>query len=337
MSSPSLHFQTRPARGKLPVICGILGLAGITAAIIIVNLPSPKKSRPLGELETTEKKTQTEETSEWTDLLANDLAAWNTWLGVPYLKDGHLIPLDLPDNEKPQALGLNNDPNNVFSVSAIDGKTTLKVTGYDAGALTSKKSYRNYHLSAKYKWGEKSYPFYHGRRFDSGILIHCFGPQGGSFGYWMKCIEFQIRDDAKSGNVVFLDTKAWSKARRLPNVKEDAFLQWVYDRSENATERSFQQTVIQRQDGTKETEGWNQVEILSFEDNLVFKLNGHVTSVFTKVSKRFGGEDDSLTEGKIQIQSRAAEIFFQEFKIRSISSPPKELQDILEDNSFSSQ
>jgi hypothetical protein len=44
----------------------------------------------------------------------------------------------------------------------------------------------------EFKWGQKTWGKRESRSRDSGILVHCFGPQGAVGGNWMASIEAQI-------------------------------------------------------------------------------------------------------------------------------------------------
>src|SRR5262245_66039847 len=83
--------------------------------------------------------------------------------------------------------GRNNDPEKVFTVH--DGM--IHVSGKIFGCFTTEKEYENYHLIVEFKWGEKTWPPREGKARDSGILLHCQGPDGG-FGPWMESYECQV-------------------------------------------------------------------------------------------------------------------------------------------------
>jgi len=100
------------------------------------------------------------------DLLENNLSKLYTWL-------------------KPTKY---EDPLNVYSFK--DG--VLQISGEAWGSLTSKDEYANYHMVMEFKWGERTWPNRKDRSRDSGILVHCIGPDGGFSGVWMASIEAQI-------------------------------------------------------------------------------------------------------------------------------------------------
>ena len=68
----------------------------------------------------------------------------------------------------------------------------LRVSGDGWGGLTTKREYTNYHLICEFKWGDKTRGRRKDRARDSGLLVHCIGPDGGYGGIWMASIEAQI-------------------------------------------------------------------------------------------------------------------------------------------------
>ena len=67
------------------------------------------------------------------------------------------------------------DPLDVFSYA--DGM--LRITGQSWGGITTKDEYANYHMVFEFKWGERTWGGRKDRARDSGILVHCTGPDGG--------------------------------------------------------------------------------------------------------------------------------------------------------------
>src|SRR5262245_56728342 len=77
-----------------------------------------------------------------------------------------------------KGLGVNNDPQNVFTVK--DG--VLRISGETWGGIVSEKEYANYHLTVEFKWGEKTFGTRADKARDSGILLHCVGEDGAAGG-----------------------------------------------------------------------------------------------------------------------------------------------------------
>src|SRR4029077_20326022 len=93
-----------------------------------------------------------------------------------------------------KAVGLNNDPDKVYTVVEADGKPAIRISGQTFGALTSKDEFENYHFTLEFKWGDKRWPPREKAVRDSGLLYHCVGPQGAQGTFWMRSQELQIQE-----------------------------------------------------------------------------------------------------------------------------------------------
>jgi hypothetical protein len=91
------------------------------------------------------------------------------------------------------------DPNHVFSVQ--DGM--LRISGQGYGGITTKQTFKDYHLVTEWKWGEKTWdvpnPKAKGAFFrratasrDAGILVHGVGEDGAYGGHWLESVEVQL-------------------------------------------------------------------------------------------------------------------------------------------------
>jgi Domain of Unknown Function (DUF1080) len=225
-------------------------------------------------------------------LLDMGLVHWETFIGVPKPSvaiDGYQKTLN-PKNGV--AVGLNDDPTKVFSVTEVDGLPVLRVSGEIDGALTSIDAFENYHLSLEYKWGQElsKNAVAKGRVLlppgstakpepvkasqpGSGILYHSTGEFGAISNAWMRGLEFPLDHGAA---------------------------------------------------GEKPRGEWNTLEILTIGSRVVHVLNQQVVLVLDKA--RQGADDKKgapLSAGKIQIQSEGAEIFYRNIKIRAIQEIPE--------------
>jgi hypothetical protein len=81
-----------------------------------------------------------------------------------------------------------DDPARVFTVS--DG--VINISGEEFGGLTTTEEFHDYHLIAEWKWGERTWGSRQQKARDSGILLHCVGPDGAAGGNWMQSQECQI-------------------------------------------------------------------------------------------------------------------------------------------------
>ena len=119
-------------------------------------------------------------------MLDPQLSQWEKWLGPVHRA------YDLPGyvrGAKPEddpVLGLHNDPLKVYTTRQVDGETVLNITGQVFGALTTLKSYDNFHLRTEQRWGKQRWePRLEAVR-DNGILIFCVGEHGAQGKYWMR-------------------------------------------------------------------------------------------------------------------------------------------------------
>ena len=128
---------------------------------------------------------QSTRSAGWKSLFnEKDFTGWETYLDRPYAKD---------EQPKVAPLGLNNDPNHVFSVVQEDGKPALRVSGETFGGINTLADFENYHLRLEFKWGTKKWPPKLDRPRDSGLLYHSVGPHGTAM-LWMESFEFQIQE-----------------------------------------------------------------------------------------------------------------------------------------------
>ncbi len=67
---------------------------------------------------------------------------------------------------------------------------------------------------------------------------------------------------------------------------------------------------------------WNTLELICFGGKSLHIVNGHVVMVLQNSRYRKNGEIVPLKQGKIQLQSEAAEVFYKDIKIKNIDSMP---------------
>ncbi len=92
-----------------------------------------------------------------TSLFDETLSNFEVWIGIPHntvegLPEGIFLSNNV-HNGIP--LGLNNDLKKVFTVEKEAAEIVLKVSGEIYAGLTTKESFKNYHLSVMFKWGDK--------------------------------------------------------------------------------------------------------------------------------------------------------------------------------------
>jgi hypothetical protein len=184
----------------------------------------------------------------------------------------------------------------------------IRVSGEEFGGFATREAYRDYHLVAEWKWGDETWAPREDRARDSGILLHCVGPDGAAGGQWMQSIECQVIEGGcgdfilvagrsrpsltcevrvgpdkqlyyhKGGMEVTRDSGRFNWWGRDPSWKDQARLPGLSDVEKPAGE-------------------WNRMEVVCDGDRITNILNGAVVNVGTRSSQ---------AEGKIQFQSEGA-------------------------------
>ena len=247
-----------------------------------------------------------------------DLDQWDTYLG----------PRWDPDKGKfdGEPVGLNHDPDGVFSIVEQEGENLLRISGEVWGGISTKESFRNYHLRLTFKWGEKRWPPRENTKRDNGLLYHGVGEHGAGSGFWLRSQEFQIQE----GDV----GDYWAVAGAIVDIPSELVNDSIYRYKENGQVHTFGRppanTVLgiycKKNPDAENTSGeWNTVDLYVYEGNSVHVVNGIVTMKLENSRQIISGQRKPLTEGRIQIQSESAEIFYKDIRIRPIEQMPEGL------------
>ena len=238
-----------------------------------------------------------------------DLDGWDTWLGKPYKGD--------------KAIGLNQDPDKVFTVVELDGKPAIRVSGQTFGALTSRQEHENYHLKLEFKWGEKRWPPREKAARDSGLLYHCVGKHGAGGGFWMRSLECQIQEkdcgDFWSVDGVLVDVETEKIDGKRPFTYKRGAAKRTFGTKE------FGARVVKSPDNEKPTGQWNTIELYTVGPTSVHMVNGKVVMILTNPRHMVAGKEEPLTKGRIQLQSEGAEVFYRNITIRPIDVIPADI------------
>jgi hypothetical protein len=179
--------------------------------------------------------------------------------------DGWYTFINHKDGSDPKA-----DPKGVFQVE--DG--VIHVSGEEFGCLTTKNEFENYHLTLEFKWGEKRYPPRENAVRDSGVLMHCVGPDK----VWPRSIECQIQEH-DCGDFYMVDGAELTIDGKVNKSRG-----------------------VKKSDHEKPTGQWNTIEVVCDGGTIVNKVNGVEVNC---------GTDSSVAKGKIVLQSEGAEVFFR--------------------------
>ena len=255
--------------------------------------------------------------AKWRSLFnGKDLTGWDTYLGPRYDKT--------KDEFAGEPIGLNSDPDNVFSVVKIDGRSAIRVSGQHFGGISTKEEFENYHLQLQFKWGEHRWAPRDSSKRDSGLLYHGVGPHGKGWFFWLRSHELQIQE-GDCGD--YWGVAGGTVTSPATMHKEN---EYVFDTSGqpmifgSAKER-VNARLIKARDGEKASGEWNIIDLYCYADTSVHVVNGKVTMVLYELSQVDGDEMKPLTKGKIQLQTEGAEVYYRDIRIEPIERIPAEL------------
>ena len=241
-----------------------------------------------------------------------DLAGWDSYLGPPLDDAGKKL------SEVP--IGLNADPNKVFTIVKIDGQNAIRISGQNWGAISTKQVYADFHLRLMFKWGVLTWGQKKGRKKDSGLLYFSVGDYGADYGAWMRSQEFQI-EEGNCGDY-------WGVAGAMEDVpvvkKSDS--EYVYNSSGEMQTFSAVSKVgrhcVKQGDAENPTGEWNTLDLYCHGDTSVHVINGKVMMVLYRSSQMESGHAIPLVKGKVQIQSEGAEIFYKNITVEKVDKIP---------------
>jgi hypothetical protein len=208
------------------------------------------------------------------------------------------------------------DPDGVFTVK--DG--VIRISGQGFGGLTSRDEFANYHLITEWKWGERTWGSRTRNARDSGILLHCVGPDGAAGGNWLESVECQIIEGG-CGDILMVggkgkpsltcetrtgpDRQLYFEKGGTPITRDSGRFNWW------GRDLHWKDTLGFRgsRDVEKPLGEWNRMEVICDGDSITNIVNGYVVNI---------GRKSSLTKGKILIQTEGAEIFFRKFEVRPL-------------------
>ncbi len=243
---------------------------------------------------------------------SKDLTGWNSYIGPP-LDDAGKKLSDVP-------VGLNNDPNHVFTIVGQDGEKVIRISGENWGCIYTLKEYQDFRLQMQFKWGKLSWGQKKGKKMDSGVLYFSVGDNGADYGAWMRSQEFQV-EQGNCGDY-------WGVAGGMEDIpvikKSDS--EYVYSPSGEMKTFSAKSPAgrhcIKNDDAENATGEWNTLDLYCHGDTSVQMINGKVMMVLYNSRQFENGQAIPLVKGKIQIQSEGAEIFYRHIMIEPLLAIP---------------
>jgi hypothetical protein len=262
----------------------------------------------------------------WINLLDNNLSKWEMYLSYKH-QNGYSgkIPTDANGNEIPP-IGYNKNVNNMFTVIQENKEPVLKVTGEYYGCVFTKENFKNYRLKLKVKFGNKKWEPRTEKLMDAGVLYHSQGEAGVDYWRaWMLSQEFQIMEGhfGDYWNIAnsAIDIKAYIPEGTMNSVADED--QQFIPFGSNTENTGF---CMRKMRAETPNNDWTEIELVCFEGKSLHIVNGKVVMVLQN-SRYFDGEKFiPLTDGKIQLQSEAAEVYYKNIKIKPISKMPVEFE-----------
>jgi hypothetical protein len=267
----------------------------------------------------TSKKAET--SSEWTNLLDENLSQWRIYQSFENMaSNGQSV-----EGTNPEPIGYDVNKDNVFSVIEENGELLLHINGKTYGCVFTKQDFRNYHLKLQYKFGTDKYPPRTDKAKDSGILYHSQGEAGVDYWHsWMLGQEFQVMeagtDEGVSGDY-------WSIANAqiwIPASNENS-PKYIYNSKAGLVgfgDQNISGHCAVGENYTSPANEWTTLELICYEGKSVHIVNGKVAMVLENSSYWNGTESVPLVEGKIQLQSESAEVFYKNIQIKEINEFP---------------
>ena len=252
---------------------------------------------------------------DWKNLFnGKDLTGWDIWIGPPLDDAGKML------SKTP--VGLNNDPNHVFTVVEHEGEKVIRISGENWGGISTKEEYENFHLQLKFKWGSLKWGQKKNKKRDSGLLYFAVGAHGADYGAWMRSQEFQIQE-GDCGDY-------WGVAGGMEDIpvikKSDS--EYVYSSTGQiynfAATSNVGRHCIKQGDAEKPSGEWNVLDLYCHGDTSIHVINGKVMMVLFHSQQSDNAKVSPLKKGKLQIQSEGAEVFYKEIRIKSLDKVPRE-------------
>jgi hypothetical protein len=259
-----------------------------------------------------------------------DLDGWTTWLATPQPTSEVPGLPKKPDGKYAEPLGPNRDPLKVFSVTQLEGKPVIRVSGEVFGELRSKASFENYHLRLQFKWGEKKWAPRDKPETprDSGLLYHVHAAPGAEGRTWARSTELQIQE-RDVGDLYSVGSIVFVRAKLRPGTG-NALARPVYDYDAKGGWTAFAQLpgtdgrCVKQPDNEKPTGEWNTVELVCFGEDSIHIVNGKVVMRLYRTTRVDTPKPQVVSSGPIILQSEGAELFYRDVAVRSITAIPPE-------------
>ena len=220
------------------------------------------------------------------------------------------------------------DPRKVFTVE--DG--LLRISGNGFGYVATKQRYKDYHLVAEYRWGEKTWQSRKTNARDSGLILHCVEPDGALGKVFMAGIEAQVIEGGTGDILVVGGSRADGSPIHVSAVAE------TVQGPNNATiwkKGAPRKTLavtgqdVKRIDwwgrdpGWKDTIGfrgkqdvespgqeWTRLDVVCDGGHITYTVNGKLANEAFEVNP---------SSGKLLFQAEGAEVFVRRWELQPLN------------------
>jgi hypothetical protein len=214
------------------------------------------------------------------------------------------------------------DPRKVFTVE----EGLLHISGDGMGYIATKQRYKNYHLVAEYRWGGKTWQSRKTNARDSGLIVHCVGPDGSFRSIFMAGIEAQVIEGG-TGDILVVPGKRADGA----DIPVSLTAETTKDRDGETVWRKGGQRITLhsgrinwfgrdpdwadalgyrgKHDIDSPGKKWTRLDVICDGGHILYSVNG------IQANEGFDAEPSS---GKILIQSEGAEVFVRRFELQPL-------------------
>ncbi len=255
-----------------------------------------------------------------------DLSEWTTWMQRPDKSSEVPGMTRGTDGKYTEIIGFKRDPLKVFTVTEVDGKSSIRISGEVFGELRSHGSFQNYRLRLQFKWGSLKWPPRNEPETprDSGLLYHVHAEPGAEGRQWARSIELQIQEH-DVGDLYAVGSEI--SVRSTPRVVGE---HTVFDYDPHGEWHVFSQVpgkdgrCVKHPDNEKPTGEWNTVELVCFGEDSIHIVNGKVVMRLHAPRRIDGSNPVPVTTGPIILQSEGAEVFYRDIEWQPITAAPSE-------------
>jgi len=211
------------------------------------------------------------------------------------------------------------DARKVFTVE--DGQ--IHISGDGFGYICTKDRYKDYHLVAEYRWGERAWASRTKAARDSGIIVHCAEPDGSFNNVFMAGVEAQVIEGG-TGDILLVTgkradgtdipvsltaeieqrggAKIWHKGGERKTFKEFVRIDWFGRDPEWKDTLGFRG----KQDIESPGQEWTRLDVICDGGHILYSVNGK------QANEAF---DVTPSTGKVLFQTEGAEVFVRRWEL----------------------